>query len=307
MARKPARKKPHALVRLDSKLTYEDLEGIERAEQRLAKPWPRKLPLKRIEVAPLVFQLRLSERDDPEADQDADVRQVWDLVRALAVEEKPLDPLLVTAIGQRVFVVNGHHRLDAYHSAGWTTAVPVEWFPDDLYAARNAAMETNRKNTLRMTEASRVQQAWTLMKERTTHPERKATWETIRQITGVSKGTLSNMHRSLQTHGDKALGTALWSEARKLDWPQFTRDEDAVNEWLDKDAQKKLDHLMAGPSLGKNVESTAMALDQLGLRHALLEQWSWYAMEHVVRRVREEHGDEEAHYIEQLFLAKLAL
>ena len=93
--------------------TLEDLKRLE-AEQPPPKERPEGLPLKNIHVAPLVFQWRL-----PNEEIAADERHVWDLVGAVENGDPPraLDAMLVTAIGTRFFVLDGHHRLDAYHTA----------------------------------------------------------------------------------------------------------------------------------------------------------------------------------------------
>jgi ParB-like chromosome segregation protein Spo0J len=37
----------------------------------------------------------------------------------------PLDPILVYLVGERFYVMDGHHRLAAYDTAKWTGNIPV--------------------------------------------------------------------------------------------------------------------------------------------------------------------------------------
>ena len=78
--------------------------------------------LAEIHVATPVFQWRLEDED-----LLADERHVWDLVSALELKDppEPLDPILVTAIGQRFFVVDGHHRVDAYLTFGYRSVTAL--------------------------------------------------------------------------------------------------------------------------------------------------------------------------------------
>jgi hypothetical protein len=280
-------------------LTYDDLAAIERTEPRDGDR-PKALPLARIEVAPLVFQWRLPSYSDREANPDDEELQARGLMSALE-NEGQLDPLLVTPVGRRVFVVDGHHRLEAYHAGAWTKMVPVRWFEGDLRAAQLEAMRLNRKNKLRMTDTSRREAAWRLMKERKTNPDRALTWESITSVTGVSKGTLSNMYRVLCAHEADALKET-WENARRLDWPAFTGNDEAVGEWLDAATRKMIKHLAGGPKLAEHPEVTARALAEISpeLPGRLIAEWGEEAVEYVIERVRDELGDKAAEQIESL-------
>lgn len=98
-------------ARISSSLEVKDLVERARTEKRRTDR-PRALTFRNIHVADRVFQWRI--REDNLA---ADIAHIRELARTIKDKRKPLDPLLVTAIGQRFFVVDGHHRLEAYRLA----------------------------------------------------------------------------------------------------------------------------------------------------------------------------------------------
>ena len=115
--------------------SYSDLEAIERTDQRTPER-PEELPLGRIKAAPAVFQWRLSNENLVN-----DEMHTADLVSALDDRGQPLDRILVTAIGRDFYVVDGHHRLLAYHTVEWDRGVPVEHFDEDVKAAQEEALK----------------------------------------------------------------------------------------------------------------------------------------------------------------------
>jgi len=129
------------VIRKTSNVNDAALERLEKIEPR-REDTPSKLALSDIHVADKVFQWRL-----PDEDVLADTRFVQELVDALEVQEPPLqpfEPLLVVPIGQRFFLVDGHHRLDAYATFGWKEPVPVEVFPGNLQGCSTGGVEAER-------------------------------------------------------------------------------------------------------------------------------------------------------------------
>jgi hypothetical protein len=115
---------------------------VERREDR-----PAALALKDLQVANLVFQWRLLD-----SELGAEESHIKELVRVLQASERPLDPILVTAIGTRFYVVDGHHRLLAYRTAKWKRPVPVEHYEGTVEEAKAEALRLNIKNKLPMTK-----------------------------------------------------------------------------------------------------------------------------------------------------------
>src|SRR5262249_43318560 len=101
--------------------------------------------------------------------------------------KRPLDPVLVTTIGGKLYVIDGHHRVDAYHTVKWNRPEPVEHFEGTLKEARVEAFKRNSKNKLSMTRDDKLEGAWRLVKEG------EETQTQIADITTVSVRTIAMM------------------------------------------------------------------------------------------------------------------
>jgi hypothetical protein len=143
----------HKLVKRTSDDTFEQLAKMAKHTKVLAKE-PKALKL-----APKVFQWRRRGRNLAESDF-----HTLELARVLKDAKRPFSPLLVFLIGERFYVLDGHHRLDAYHSVGWTKVVPVEVFSGTLEEARTTALKLNSQNKLPMTREDKSGAAWELTK-----------------------------------------------------------------------------------------------------------------------------------------------
>ena len=108
------------VLRIRTETTYADLRRIESTEERCTDT-PRTLPISRIKVADKVFQWRL-----PEEDIRGSEEHVRELVRSIGTgkDSKPLDPVVVTAVGQSFYLIEGHHRIDAYRTASGRRVSP---------------------------------------------------------------------------------------------------------------------------------------------------------------------------------------
>ncbi len=275
------------LKRLTSGPTLEDLKHLQDAEAQ-TKQRPPCLPLKRIHVAPDVFQRRLKNENLLE-----DKQFVWELVSAIELvsadeHSQPFAPILVTAVGNKYFVVDGHHRLDAYHTAGWRRPVPVRYFEGTLLKARAEALERNKKHGLRMTTDAKAQAAWELV------VENKLKRSEISKHTTVPIRTVARMRAVLKEHGDQAKDLP-WARARRLTWAkglEFGADAahfDAKERWKEEHAQKLANYFAKGPKLIQDPEITARALGIVSgaLPNALVREWLEEACAAVVECVRE--------------------
>jgi hypothetical protein len=250
------------LVRKKSNVSETYLERLEQSEPR-REGAPSELALSDIQVADKVFQWRL-----PDEDVLADTRFVQELVDALEVQEEPrgpFEPLLVVPIGQQFFLVDGHHRLDAYATFGWEGTVPVEVFPGNLQDAIAEAWKRNAHNKLPMTKASRFEAAWKMVKAG------KLSRAEITRRTSVRRSTLTNMRSVLAEFGKRA-SVRTWAEARRL-----RRDQDAPSgdDWKEAAAREIALHLAKGPKQTTDPELLAMALAMAkeGLPVSLTAEW----------------------------------
>jgi hypothetical protein len=280
------------LVRKTSNIHDVTLERLEKSEPR-RQDIPAQLTISDIHVANNVFQWRLADEDVL-----ADTRFVEELVDALEVQEPPLqpfEPLLVVPVGQRFFLVDGHHRLDAYATFGWEEPVPVEVFPGSLQDAMLEAWKRNAHNKLPMTKASRFEAAWKLVKAGQLNRAE------ITRLTSVRRSTLTNMRSVLAEFGKRA-SSRTWAEARKL-----RRDQEAlsVDDWKEAAAREIALHLAKGPKHTTDPELLAMALTMAkeDLPEKLIAQW-FPEVEDVLTEVAEDEGRPELQEeIENLFRA----
>ena len=110
-------------------------------------------------------------------------------MRVLKSTGEPLEPLLVYPMNGRFFVIDGHHRLDAYRKARWKRPIPVEVFEGTYDEARLAALTGNTKDKLRLSGPEKREAAWKLVNEG------KLSKAEIVKLGVASDGTYSLMRR----------------------------------------------------------------------------------------------------------------
>jgi ParB-like chromosome segregation protein Spo0J len=224
-----------------------------------------------IRVAEKVFQWRLPARNLLPRDD-----HILELARALRDGAK-LPPILVFPVGREYYVMDGHHRLAAYDTEGWSRMIPAKVFSGTLAEATRMALRDNTRNKLPMTKADRLSAAWRLVKEEAADDS----IATIASDSGVSKGTVSNMRAVLAKL--KEMGVSC-EDIVSLAWESARRRADGIIEereyedWFEAEANKLVDDIVRnklGGRLTKNPDITALALAKLneGLPAALMEYW----------------------------------
>ena len=169
------------------------LAGAEPQENSKAT---RSLPRDRIVIAEKVFQWRFLDagaRDD----------HILDLANIVAETEKPLDAIIVFRVGDKFYVVDGHHRLAAYDTARWAKAIPVTVGEGSLKQAREAGLKFNSKNTRNLSRQEKQEAAWQLGKEMP-----RPTRERISELTGVSPSSSCTLQRKLASNDHAKNGRA---------------------------------------------------------------------------------------------------
>jgi hypothetical protein len=77
-----------------------------------------------------------------------------------------LDPVKIVAFGPDWYLVDGHHRLEAYGVAEWTDPIPVDARHSELTGnariswAIRESVEDNKKNRLAMSDTDKMDAAW---------------------------------------------------------------------------------------------------------------------------------------------------
>lgn len=259
MATKKTERHRRKRIAYRSETTREQLEAIEQREARTPER-PASLPLHGITVADNVFQWR-SPGENARAREDH-VRQLQRVL--VANRNVPLDPLVVTAIGNKFYLVDGHHRLQAYEELRWSNPIPVKYFEGNVKQAYVEGFHRNARDKLALTNRDKMEAAWKLtklggMKQRA-----------ISEQTSVSLRRVSDMHKIWKEQGERARG---------LSWREALRKEDQEYEGfpLEEKAQKLAKQLAknCGGKLYVEADVTARALEIIDNRlpEALVREW----------------------------------
>jgi hypothetical protein len=208
---------------------------------------PDHLPLKAIATLPALFQPRgLAEN------------HVYELTR-VAKSGAMLDPVTVIQIGSTPYLVDGHHRREAYIAANVTKPVPVAYFRGTVEEAVLEAGRANSKAKQPMTNTERQDFAWRLVKMGGyKRPQ-------VVEAAGVSMRQVAIMRDALKALGPDAYEVDRWWQARQRaagkDVPDLS-DEDR-EEQLEAQAADYARRLRKefGGKLISNPELAARALD----------------------------------------------
>jgi ParB-like nuclease domain len=248
----------------DSGKTAEQLQAdIDQAGPKASEgPQRRTVARRDIHLAEAVFQWR----GDRQRDQWDRANHIYTLSKVIKDSGEPLDPLLVLPVGERFYVIDGHHRLAAYDTAGWAKGIPVVVFAGSLTEARVKALASNVKDKLPMTDQAKSEAAWTITKE----DLGDLTAAQVRQVTGKSIRTVRSMRRIWRELKERegididGLRKLTWEQARRLwdgktvEMGDFDRDE-----WKQQKAQEVVD-LIRRHNVAKGLlddpEVTALAL-----------------------------------------------
>jgi hypothetical protein len=104
----------------------------------------------------------------------------------------------VKAIGNGIYVLDCHHRLEAYHTAEWKQPLPVVYFGGNLTEGRKGAFRLNIKDTLPVTHEGKFEDAW-----RPIEDETKRTQATIVEPTSISRRTVATTSFIWKEHGEQ--------------------------------------------------------------------------------------------------------
>ena len=301
MARKPKRSgrllRKDICTPLDTGHTVSDIaEVLAKVKEPLENPKAiRNLPRDSIVIAEKVFQWRLTKEDVGARDD-----HILELANIIAATGKPLDAILVFHAGDKFYVVDGHHRLAAYYTAGWTKAIPVTVGEGSLEQAADASLKRNSKSTRNLSRKEKQEAAWKLGKRMP-----RLTREVISEMTSVSPSTIDGMRRilkKLRDAGEPELDIAGMTYAKALG-KQWTTDEARpewdVDTWMSEKVEKlvkKLEDTGIGFMLRTDHEIAAMALERIDARltHSLVSLWGFRPEnEEILEEIIEEHDSHE--------------
>lgn len=220
---------------------FEQLEN----EQSQAKEVPEIgswLPLESVHQALELFQPR-----DLGTDTGSKEQHIRTLMDAIYSESgNRLDPVVVWWSGLRWFVLDGHHRLEAYkrvndHGRVKINQIPVKIFEGDLVAAMSEATRLNSKDKLAMTKDDKYNRAWLFVAM-----DRGLSKREISKICKIGSATVARMRSKLkeiqELHHNDWLGVCTemkWYEARN--YPH--RDRVIDDEWTQRQAKEWAERL----------------------------------------------------------------
>jgi hypothetical protein len=231
-----------------------------------------KLKRKDICVAEKVFQWRT-----PQYNMLPSNDHIFEMARGTK-RTGALAPILVLPVADKYYVMDGHHRLAAYITAGWEGDIPAIVFNGSLDAAVREALRCNTKNKLPMTTKDKTEAAWRLVKE-----GRPGNWpdsiSEIMELCEVGKGTVNRMREAwtkLLGGQYDGIGDLSWRQAQSTlagkDRQAF--DEDSYIEGRAESLASAI--VRAELHLSRDIEVTARALEMLdpGLPEALMAHWA---------------------------------
>lgn len=217
------------------------------------------LKRKDIRVAEKVFQWRIPQYNMIPSDD-----HILELAKA-AQNTGALEPILVFPVADKHYVMDGHHRLAAYITAGWKGDIPAIVFNGSLDEAVREALGRNTKNKLPMTTKDKTEAAWRLVKEGKPGDWPDSISETM-ALCGVGKGTVNRMRDAwtkLHSGQYEGIGDLSWRQAQDTlegkEKQAFDKDS-----WLEERAQNLADGIIrAKLRLSRDIEVTALALEML--------------------------------------------
>ncbi|WP_425417019.1 ParB N-terminal domain-containing protein [Oricola indica] len=198
---------------------------------------PKALTLPEISRRVSVFQRR--EISGRHADDQRHVEMLRRVIGTNPKKPKMLDPIVVWWGGNRWYVVDGHHRREAYQRVGVTVPVPVKVLggtPDNVVTLEEAiayAAAANSKDRLRMEPEDKANSAWLL----TVLGHGSRTY--VADKCSVSEALVSTMRRTLRTlkqttNPDTGLSYTAddlvimdWDVARKLSRGEIVKPDDS--------------------------------------------------------------------------------
>lgn len=210
---------------------------------------PGHLPISAIATETALFQPRgLAEN------------HVHDLTR-VAKSGRLFDPLVVIQIGGTAFLVDGHHRREAYLKAQITQPIPVSYFSGSVEEAVLEAGRANSKAKQPMTNTERQDFAWRLVRLGS------YTRNQVAEAAGVSVRQVATMREVLKELGEDAFEHESWWKARQAasgkENLSFDSDE-AREEWLEARASD-LARRMRKEFTGKLISNPELAARALNI------------------------------------------
>ena len=207
---------------------YTKLESEERNNPNESAKKPKELPLSQIHEALEVFQPRDLAHDT--AQKEHHIRTLIDAIYSESMNR--LDPIVVWWSGRHWYVIDGHHRKQAYEQVNKqgkikVSKIPVKAFDGSLVEAICEATRLNSKDKLAMTQDDKYNRAWVLVAM-----QYKLSRRAIANICKIGTATVSRMRKQLKEiqsvhpkDWQKEATGLTWREAQKFNQEAKLYDE----------------------------------------------------------------------------------
>ncbi|KFL28056.1 hypothetical protein JP74_04465 [Devosia sp. 17-2-E-8] len=225
-------------------------------------------------VCPSIFQQR-----DLSENSHAREQHIRTLKESIGDARRPqyLEPLTIWWGGRGWYLIDGHHRLEAYERLGILGTVPVVIFEGTPAEALAKSAEGNSRDKLPMSPQEKLNAAMRL--ELCTGMSQAE----IQRATGASRSSIKTIRRTLRGlrdagHTAEELADLSWREVDRL----YKGDASQVIDF-DEITRQKAERIMeaifkvVGPNLTSNVDAIALALSQMSpaLPTRLQESFYW--------------------------------
>lgn len=163
---------------------------------------------------------------------DIDAAHKADLARTISNTGKPLDPVLLWQPegedSQRLILLDGAHRIEAYKAANWSDSIPATiLIGADRREALGAALKANSALTLGLSQAERMDAAWRLVREPVVPRFRVREIVALANVAGRTVDNMRRRHRTMHEEGIEITGS--WARDQRT-LPQGDADLDRMSD-----------------------------------------------------------------------------
>jgi hypothetical protein len=253
-------------------------KALAEAEKEFARARPKQGKSKHVSLRTSRIKERLElfqPREFSYGTRTVDPDWVNELARRIGIHGE-LDPVLVIRIDKEWVCVDGHHRIAAYRTRNHRKPIKCELFSGTPTEAVEESMRRNKKNTLPIPNADRMEEAWrrVLLSQ--------GSKDEIAKACNIGTGTVANMRRAKRRYeADPEFAERVGRPLLETSWgimklAACNADEKEVDlqdraEMLARNIRRRMSNLL---SLDPLVTAHALAKYDAQLPRSLMDVWS---------------------------------